>query len=526
MNSFLAPSGVIGRLLPLAFCIAGVFPAAAGATGTAALAVSIEANGRAQVHVMVAALVTNPPAFTSAVTRMVGRELEDVDLDIEEFKKMATLGADTATAYPHSLFQIRGALDLQPLVEFLRPLDTATLSIRLTHPRTPESHCRAGKRTFSWPAVEYDDAVTLTKAALPRIEFEFGYSARDVLRIAGPLLLILLAPLGLTLRRRGTRTAAGTEAGVLDFRSFLERSLRTGLLLWIVWMAAVYGLAGDELTWFVLGCDSLESQIAAVVGVFVVPPLLVVMLGAVLGAGGGQTAGAATPRASAARVRVGWPLVLRTVFSQLRFLAPAAFAAVGIAYYREGFSAKADEWFGVAALAVVAGWAMIAWVNAGTRGGRPNHGQSLQFQASQRRAILQRESLALALTVLAPAVVVGLGQRYRLEDTPRMVAYALGLTATLLLVRFTNWFLGRRRFGPPPPTGTAPAPPFRARTAAAVLLPPAVVAATAWIACELFDFSFVLTRGDEGWALVLMSVSVALLQTLPRLLHPRTGQAP
>ena len=41
----------------------------------------------------------------------------------------------------------------------------------------------------------------------------------------------------------------------------------------------------------------------------------------------------------------------------------------------------------------------------------------------------------------------------------------------------------------------------------------AVIAMLAWWICRLLDFPFNLTRGDEGWAFLFVTISAALFQT-------------
>jgi phosphatidylglycerophosphate synthase len=291
-----------------------------------------------------------------------------------------------------------------------------------------------------------------------------------------------------------------------------------GLLTWVLWTAAAYVLRGDDLCWFVFGSDSMWTQVVAVIGAFVLPPTLAMTVSHWCAQPHrGMDAKAESPNRNTFWSAVG---------TQARFVVPTVFAAVGISRWREGGTQKAAEWLAVAITALIIEIALLCWANAG-RAEDLRANQPLS-RSSRRRAALQVWCVSVAVMLMLPALVVGLAQRWRLDDDPRMMVYAGGLVATVILVKVTERLLRRSVVQQQPESRTAsgrPAtPPLSTGEKAALYAQPLVVGVAAFIACRLFDFPFELTRGDEGWGLLLMSFFVAVLQVLPHWLRRKPEQ--
>ncbi|MHB8522687.1 MAG: hypothetical protein ACYDH9_18270 [Limisphaerales bacterium] len=523
------------------FWMAIAIEARAGSTGSASLGVSIDASGRAQVNVMVTAVLPKPQMLESAVSRALGLKLEDVDLDVEEFKKVVTLSAESANGFPHTLTRVSGQIDLQPLADLLRGVGIQLLSVHIIHPRCPETRCFPARQTVSDPAVEYSYSAVLGATALPRLEFEFGYSSKDLFQVLSPLLLILLLPVAFTLLWRRLPAVTTGEA-LPGLKSGATRFLFwVGVPTWIVWVVAVYALKGDELTWFVFGCDSVWAQTAAVVGAFVLPSMLamvasyVVMAGCCQegavpelgepGAGGGGSvskrfegggpAEAGTTNGGGGRAFSLCRMFWSAAGAQAGFVAPVVFLAVGVAMWREGVTGTAREWLGVAAAAVVISIGTRCWAKSGPTG-RTLESASGDYDL-KRRAV-QVWWVSVAVAVLLPALVVRWAEQWRRDDTVRMMIYAGGLVGILVVAGVTDWLMSqvlvRRLQGAPSSGGVHPAPVRSGAGKILLVMQPFVVSGVAFVACELFGLPFDLTRGDEGWGLVLMSFFVAAFQML------------
>lgn len=132
--------------------------------------------------------------------------------------------------------------------------------------------------------------------------------------------------------------------------------------------------------------------------------------------------------------------------------------------------------------------------------------------------MIRQVATQLAAILVLPAAIVLLSRHWQLGDTARYLVGFGALTATIAVLLLIKRFMSGRDLPKQKSAG-----PFRTNRVPQGLLRIAIVALLAWWICQLLDFPFNLTRGDEGWLFLFITFSAAFFQTWA---GGRTDQTP
>ncbi|MBI3661425.1 MAG: M48 family metalloprotease [Acidobacteria bacterium] len=175
---------------------------------------------------------------------------------------------------------VAGEVDLGSLVGFLKTLGIRQMFLEIEHPLTGFTEFSPGGELEPSPdtaIVSYH--IPFDLPSVSAIHFSYGYRWRDLWRASFPLVVILLLPLGLTLRARRVALAAHKDehpAAWFGFSRFLQW---TGLGTLLVWWTAVDALQVHAFKDFMLaGMDSsgqLANSFSSSLLLILFPPLMI-----------------------------------------------------------------------------------------------------------------------------------------------------------------------------------------------------------------------------------------------------------
>src|SRR5262249_47033954 len=138
---------------------------------------------------------------------------------------------------------LAGTVEAEPLREPLRRMGIRTLTVSVTHPGLGFSECAGATRvTPIEPSGGTYLTALSTETAAPPLRLAYGYHAGELLRLFGPLVLLLVLPVGITLalRRRALRDAGGDPAAVWFRFARTFRWVVLGTLLgWLIGVGAL-----------------------------------------------------------------------------------------------------------------------------------------------------------------------------------------------------------------------------------------------------------------------------------------------
>jgi hypothetical protein len=437
MKSRSTSGRAFGRLLIAMCCLVGARQTPAAAPKPAGLDLWVNGRGEVSVRFYVGTLLPDPPELESAISQVVGLRLHNVNLEVDDEKKVVTFSAQSAEGLSHRWGRVKGQIDPKPLVKLLQPVGVETLPVRISHPRARFSHCSPAvdsspNRAAPW--VEYTCQASVGTASSSPVRFEFGYYPRDLIQAFAPLLVFAIVPVVPAIRRRLAGGRATAEGSVRMAGSRERWLLWSGPVTWIGWCAAVFGAQTDVVSSFLAGLDSRSGQVAMTLVLATLAPALVVGVNRTwLQLLWTQPPGTGTT----------WSSILRrALLRQLGFLLPAALGAVGLAALRNGDFLKTVEWWGAGGVVALVSVSQALWIHSRRDSNAASLGvttKAVCFSRSfRRRAALRAWWASTAVIVLTPVAIACLTRSWQLDDTNRWVVYLAGLLATLGLLLWVN----------------------------------------------------------------------------------------
>jgi hypothetical protein len=276
-------------------------------------------------------------------------------------------------------------------------------------------------------------------------------------------------------------------------------------LIVLVWSAAIYIFRADVMAHFLGRSDSHWERLAMVAGLLFIPVMLLSEIHVVLLGRTDQHGGMGfedfTPdlRSLAGRAVV--------------FLAlPVLLLACGIVAWRDLERARGAEWLASASLVFAMAIGLFRWSNATAlgKGGEVSGEWTTQnrLRDGKRRAWIRSRLLRLGVIILVPACTVAALRQARLEDTPRYLGFLGGLLLSAVLLFVIGKFVPDADIASEGGTSGKLRGPIR------TFLGLAAVMILAFSVCALQQFSFDLTQGDEGWAMIALAGAAAVFALL------------
>jgi hypothetical protein len=494
--------------------------AVAAQNAPARLRLQVDSRGQVAIYLVVFLLPPQPAVLETYVADALGLKLRDVDWDIDMGKKVVSMYASSAGALPHDLLTVHGEIALPELERKLAELHASVLELQLSHPRSGFTTCKPGERMSppSNPTTDYRLNLPLNGGLSPPVLFGFGYRRADLSYAFGWMAGMIIVTFGSAcLAKRLLASGQPSQTQSSTKTRFLIGYPVACALFWL----AVLGLFRlDVLAFYLANAESSSEQTMTAFALLFLP---------VSGAAWICAKVLHEPSGTTQRPGAGSGEMALAIRTQLTLLLPALLAASALVAHRSANLSQASLWAIAAAAVAIVAFALFLWENAEALGiSRPamEHGGD-GWRDLRRRAKVRSCYARIGPLLFLPLLAVVIVREQHVEGMTRYLVFAGALVLSMVMLATLEKVLPRLKQrderkmaavqGEPSLDAIAverQPRPTRLGVILSSLVWLAVVGAMAFVACYLFRFSFDLTQGDDGWAMMLLALAAVLIDRM------------